>query len=305
VEINTKLWKRHRGAHTRMRAIVGIESAIVLIAFVVVAAALAFVVLNMGFFTTQKSKETIGSGLGEASSALEIDGTVVAGVDVSSSKITYFYIPLKLSAGKASIDVTPGKSVVSIWSPTKGYTYADIYVATLTQKLNEINEGCDNAGSITSAEGFVNITIGGKTLIGIALGKKEYTGYIEYCLFIVYYNPSSGAINGGENITIQYSDYLAMSSGSYPNPSIVDEIASRISGNLSRSVAVVAWVSNRNNDNVLDPGEKVILLVHLNGGDMLGAYDQFKVEFKVPVGAPLTVERSVPASLNQAVIDLG
>jgi len=309
VEISTKLWKRHGRAHTRMRAIVGIESAIVLIAFVVVAAALAFVVLNMGFFTTQKSKETIGSGLGEASSALEIDGTVVAGVDVSSSKITYFYIPLKLSAGKASIDVTPGKSVVSIWSPTKGYTYADIYVATLTQKLQDISEdtgeGCSPPSSSTTASKFVNITIGGKALIGIALGSDTTSTPPQYCLLIAYYDTSNGDINGGDSKPIQYSDYLAMSSGSYPNPSIVDYIASKISDKLSRSVAVVAWVSNRNNDNVLDPGEKVILLVHLYDGDMLGAYDQFKVEFKVPVGAPLTVERSVPASLNQAVIDLG
>ena len=52
------------------RGVVGIESAIVLIAFVIVAAALSFVVLNMGFSTTQKAKSTITSGLGEASSAL-------------------------------------------------------------------------------------------------------------------------------------------------------------------------------------------------------------------------------------------
>jgi archaeal flagellin FlaB len=45
--------KGHRHTH---RGIIGIESAIVLIAFVIVAAALAFVVLNMGFSTTQKAK---------------------------------------------------------------------------------------------------------------------------------------------------------------------------------------------------------------------------------------------------------
>ncbi|MFZ0183948.1 MAG: archaellin/type IV pilin N-terminal domain-containing protein, partial [Nitrosotalea sp.] len=38
------------------RGVIGIESAIVMIAFVIVAAALAFVVLNMGFSTTQKAK---------------------------------------------------------------------------------------------------------------------------------------------------------------------------------------------------------------------------------------------------------
>jgi len=41
------------------RGIIGIESAIVLIAFVIVAVALAFVVLNMGFATSQKAKTSI------------------------------------------------------------------------------------------------------------------------------------------------------------------------------------------------------------------------------------------------------
>jgi len=40
----------------RLKAIVGIESAIVLIAFVVVAAALAFVVLNMGILHNTEIK---------------------------------------------------------------------------------------------------------------------------------------------------------------------------------------------------------------------------------------------------------
>ncbi len=48
--------KGKRNAH---RGIAGIEAAIVLIAFVIVAAALAFVVLNMGFSTTQKAKAAI------------------------------------------------------------------------------------------------------------------------------------------------------------------------------------------------------------------------------------------------------
>ena len=63
--------KGHRQSH---RGVIGIESAIVMIAFVIVAAALAFVVLNMGFSTTQKAKTTIISSLGEASSSLEVAG---------------------------------------------------------------------------------------------------------------------------------------------------------------------------------------------------------------------------------------
>ena len=58
------------------RGVIGIESAIVMIAFVIVAAALAFVVLNMGFSTTQKAKTAISSSVTESSSALEIAGKV-------------------------------------------------------------------------------------------------------------------------------------------------------------------------------------------------------------------------------------
>jgi archaeal flagellin FlaB len=40
-------------------AFTGLEAAIVLIAFVVVAASFSYVVLGAGFFTTQKAQETI------------------------------------------------------------------------------------------------------------------------------------------------------------------------------------------------------------------------------------------------------
>ena len=98
--------------------IVGIEAAIVLIAFVVVAAALAFVVLNMGFYTTQRSKEVMSQGLAQASSALEIDGTVLARVD--KQNLTCVVIPIRLSAGQKDVDLTPGKADIAVWVINKG-----------------------------------------------------------------------------------------------------------------------------------------------------------------------------------------
>jgi len=103
-----------------LKGIVGIEAAIVLIAFVVVAAALAFVVLNMGFYTTQRSKEVMGQGLAQASSALEIDGTVLAKVDKDNGKLVCAIIPIRLSAGQKDVDLTPGKSDIAVWVINKG-----------------------------------------------------------------------------------------------------------------------------------------------------------------------------------------
>ncbi len=103
-----------------LKGIVGIEAAIVLIAFVVVAAALAFVVLNMGFYTTQRSKEVMSQGLAQASSALEIDGTVLAKVDTQNQRLTCAVIPIRLSAGQKDVDLTPGKADIAVWVVNKG-----------------------------------------------------------------------------------------------------------------------------------------------------------------------------------------
>ena len=50
----------------------GLEAAIVLIAFVVVAAVFSYVVLGAGFFTTQKAQQTVYSAVGQASSTVQI-----------------------------------------------------------------------------------------------------------------------------------------------------------------------------------------------------------------------------------------
>ena len=55
----------------------GLEAAIVLTAFVVVAAVFSYVVLNAGFFTTQKSKEVVHTGVEQATSSVELAGDVI------------------------------------------------------------------------------------------------------------------------------------------------------------------------------------------------------------------------------------
>jgi len=52
----------------------GLEAAIVLIAFVVVAAVFSYVMLGAGFFATQKSQEVTYSGIKQSTSNLVLDG---------------------------------------------------------------------------------------------------------------------------------------------------------------------------------------------------------------------------------------
>jgi len=113
-----KLFKGRKG-------IVGVEAAIVLIAFLIIAAALSYVVINMGFYTTQKTKETMQTGLDESLTALQLDGVVTAKTNKSSSHILYILVPVKLSAGRGSVDLGSSSVVVSVYLPNA--TLMNIY----------------------------------------------------------------------------------------------------------------------------------------------------------------------------------
>ncbi|RLC93325.1 MAG: hypothetical protein DRI39_06050 [Chloroflexi bacterium] len=65
-------------ARRDQRGITGLETAIILIAFVVVAAVFSYTVISSGLFSTQKSKETVYSGLDEARGCLELKGGIIA-----------------------------------------------------------------------------------------------------------------------------------------------------------------------------------------------------------------------------------
>ena len=60
------------------RGVTGLETAIILIAFVVVASVFAFTVLSTGIFSAERGKETIYAGLKEARSTIELKGSVIA-----------------------------------------------------------------------------------------------------------------------------------------------------------------------------------------------------------------------------------
>ena len=126
------------------RGIVGIEAAIVLVAFIIIAAALSYVVINMGFYTTQKTKETMQVGLDESLTALQLDGVVTAKTNASSSEILYVLAPVKLSAGKAAIDLGEGAVVVSVY--LNNQTLMNIYngsVCTTNATWDELSTALD------------------------------------------------------------------------------------------------------------------------------------------------------------------
>ncbi len=96
------------------RGITGLETAIVLIAFVVVSSVFAFAALSTGLFTTDKAKETIHAGLSEARGTMELKGSVVANATEAGTaglvKTITFQVA-NAAAGEA-IDLSQGNTII-------------------------------------------------------------------------------------------------------------------------------------------------------------------------------------------------
>ena len=126
-----KLFTRALRLRRDQRGITGLETAIVLIAFVVVSSVFAFAALSTGLFSSDKAKETISAGLSEARGTLELKGSVIAkvsGTTGTTAVVTTMEFQLSNAAAGESIDMTPGNTVIK---------YSD---KTQTVNMNATNE---------------------------------------------------------------------------------------------------------------------------------------------------------------------
>jgi flagellin FlaB len=104
------------------RGITGLETAIVLIAFVVVSSVFAFAELSTGLFSSDKAKETHTAGLAESRGTLELKGLVVAkvsGTTGATGVVTSIEFLISNAAAGEAIDMTPGNSIIKYSDKTQ------------------------------------------------------------------------------------------------------------------------------------------------------------------------------------------
>ena len=89
------------------RGITGLETAIILIAFVVVASVFAYTVLSAGIFSSQKGQEAVYAGLSEARATMEIKGSMFAYGNETSGNVTAVSFTLTNAMKGQAIDLTP------------------------------------------------------------------------------------------------------------------------------------------------------------------------------------------------------
>ncbi len=87
------------------RGVTGLETAIILIAFVVVAAVFAFVVLSTGLFSSERGKEAVYAGLAKTRGTMELSSSVIAASNGTS--LTTLDFDMTLAAGGDSVNLDP------------------------------------------------------------------------------------------------------------------------------------------------------------------------------------------------------
>jgi archaeal flagellin FlaB len=99
------------------RGMTGLETAIILVAFVITAAAFSFMLLNMGFLTSQKTQTVISSSLEESTTTLQVVDAVVGSFALSDSQVftnmTNVEFFLRLPSGGEVIDLSSDKLTVT------------------------------------------------------------------------------------------------------------------------------------------------------------------------------------------------
>jgi len=145
-----KLTRLFTNLHKREEGITGLETAIILIAFVIVASVFAFVVLSTGLFSAERGKETVFAGLEKARGNLEVRGalTVIdddADTDIDDQDNITFNVGL--AAGGFPINLDPASyinTVVINWIDAQDRvadtSYTVAWILTDGDSLLEVGE---------------------------------------------------------------------------------------------------------------------------------------------------------------------
>ena len=253
------------------RGITGLETAIVLIAFVVVSSVFAFSALSTGLFSADKSKDTINAGLSEARGTLEVRGSIFA----------------------KGLIVT-GETIVSGTGATTG-DINNIPVVTGSETITHSSSGdlAKTTSTPTGTQYSINYDTGRVTVAALQAGHTvtgDYTAGIVDEIIIQVANAAGGEavdITPGETI-ITYND---------ANQSLT----------LATADITVTGLGSADTDKLVEPGE--MYEVKITG--LAAALDTdlkkdiaFTLELKPPQGAVIHIERRTPVLLEK-INDLG
>jgi len=288
--MNGLIRKLYRG----QRGMTGLETAIILIAFVTVASVLAYSVLSAGIFSAERGKATVYAGLESAQSTMEVEGSV-----------------LGLSTGPATLTTgTSGTNEITYEAVTPGVAGNDITIAytedtpdsaliVISVTGTDISVEMADAGSAISSTAdevvaAINADADAKLLV-TASGTD--TG-LMVTMEATNLNTSLTEVQFNVGLTIQSGEKVDMGSVviNYFDKDMHSE-------NVTFTKAISAGSTERGAVALLEEDELFVVTVTIPTEATVGAYGSFTLQVMPPTGATLTIQRTLPGAIS-AVMDL-
>ena len=156
--IYKKYAKAAAGIYRGQRGMTGLETAIILIAFVTVAAVFGYAVLSAGLFSAERGKETVYAGLAQAKANMELAGSVIVTADNTTPKSAkeIRFIVRNAIAG-TPIDMTEPGATLNANRCIMSLTTNSVYYNNIPWARDDIGFG-DNDDLLESGE-HMEITI--------------------------------------------------------------------------------------------------------------------------------------------------
>ena len=164
------------------RGITGLETAIILIAFVVVASVFAYTVLSAGIFSSQKGQEAVYSGLSQTRATMEVKGDVFAYGNTTSQTVTSVSFVLTNTMKGQAIDLSPNNVGNATHVTIISYTDKDQHESDMPWDVKFI--GKNNGDPLLEQDEQAVVTV---DLSGLA------TPPTAYSTFTIEVKPVTGA----------------------------------------------------------------------------------------------------------------
>ena len=183
----------HKTLRRDERGITGLETAIILIAFVVVASVFAYTVLSAGIFSSQKGQEAVYAGLSEARATMEIKGSMFAygndGNGTGNMTVGNVSFTLTNAMKGQAIDLTPNDPVGNNTHVTIiSYTDKNQHISDLPWTIRFIGKHSDD--TLLEQDEQAVITVNLET---VANGGLLTTSPGAYDTFTIEVKPVTGA----------------------------------------------------------------------------------------------------------------
>ena len=317
------------------RGITGLETAIVLIAFVVVSSVFAFAALSTGLFSSDKAKETIQAGLSEARGTLEVRGAIQATATLTAVVLTPVTGEAVGTGDGANASFALGNTPVHTNSETvyvnavaqtrvTDYTInfatgAITFTSTpgntlaVTADYQHAQDAVGTGDASTVAFTLANqpVVPGSQTVYLDGIAKTADLDYtVSYDTGVVTFKTAPG---NNVRVDAVYTHYavtsvkvtLANAAGGQPVEMTAG--AAVIGYSDADTLATVTDYTitryNADSDNLLEANEIFELSVDTSSYGLTDS-DEFTLQVKPPKGAVVAVNRTVPTTIG-AIMDLG